>query len=144
MQSTKTRHAGRQPIVVERYLGGRVRQLLFEASADTRGSLVAFDFDGMPFEPRRSFVIHSVPADTARGGHAHAHAQQLMVCLAGIVAVELRHAGHVAHVQLASPCNALLVAAGVWAQQRYSGPEAILLVMASHPYDPDSYVIDPP
>lgn len=32
----------------------------------------------------------------------------------------------------------------VWAQQRYSGPEAALGVMAGHPYDPDAYLVEAP
>src|SRR3546814_3738939 len=91
-----------------------------------------------PVTPRRAFTVHGVPAGTSRGGHAHARGQQLLVCLSGEVIVELRFRGEIEQVRLARPNNALLVDAGVWARQTYLD-DAVLLVLASEPYDADSY-----
>lgn len=135
--------SGRRPAEVRCYWGGLARLLEWKDCVDQRGRLVAFDFMHMPFEPRRSFVVQGVPEGMVRGGHAHAHGHQLLICLAGTILVDMRHGGDVQHVELCVPTLGLLVTAGIWAQQRYSGPEAVLLVMASHPYDPDSYLVIP-
>ena len=131
------------PVESRSWWGGLARLLQVGAWVDPRGCLVDFDFRALPFAPRRSFVIRDVPAGTARGGHAHARAHQLLVCLAGTVVVELRHAGEMRQVELSDPAQALLVMAGVWARQRYSGPEAVLMVMASEPYEADAYLPGP-
>ena len=38
----------------------------------------------------------------------------------------------------------LLIRTGVWAQQEYTTADSALLVLASEPYDPDSYILTPP
>jgi len=106
---------------------------------DPRGALVPLDFGSLPFVPRRAFLVQDVPPGQVRGGHAHAHGQQLLVCVAGKVDVELRHRGQSEHVVLRAGSDALLVKAGVWAQQAY-GADAVLLVLSSDAYDPDAYV----
>lgn len=106
---------------------------------DERGELLPLDFRRLPFVPCRAFLVRHVPSGRARGGHAHLHARQLMVCAAGEVDVEIRYAGLSARVTLRLDGNALLVEPGVWARQVY-GAGAALLVLASHPYDPAGYV----
>lgn len=139
-----TNDCHRRPAEVRSYWGGLARLLEFGECVDPRGRLVEFDYSCMPFEPHRSFLVHGVPAGTVRGGHAHTYGCQLLICLAGTVVVVMRHGDDVQHVELSARTQALLVTAGIWAQQRYSGPEAMLLVMTSHPYDPDSYLVAPP
>lgn len=129
---------------VRSYWNGSARLLQLSDHADQRGNLLALDFPDLPFEPRRSFVVHGAPRGTVRGGHAHKHGSQLLICLSGAVVVEMRFDGDVQRVELSTRTRALLLGAGVWAQQHYSGPNAILLVMASHPYDADSYLPESP
>lgn len=118
---------------------GRARLHPLPAFVDERGELLPLDFGQLPFVPCRAFLVRQVPLGQARGGHAHLRARQLMVCAAGEVAVELRHDGLSARVTLRPDGNALLVEPGVWARQVY-GAGAALLVLASHPFDPDGYV----
>jgi UDP-2-acetamido-3-amino-2,3-dideoxy-glucuronate N-acetyltransferase len=135
---------GGRMIEVDRWFGGAA--VLYRAHRDgdrARGSLVAFDLEDLPFVPRRVFVVRDVPAGAVRGGHAHARGEQLLVCSAGEVAVELRREGETARVVLDTPTLALLVRSGVWARQTYEGPDTVLAVLATTPYDPASYVSDP-
>ena len=122
--------------------GGLVRVLELPEAVDARGSLVAFDADALPFPPRRVFFVHSSPVDSVRGRHAHRHGQQVLCCLAGAVAVELRFGGETRAVMLDSPRRALLIGAQVWSAQRFLAPATLLLVMVSEPYDPAGYVVD--
>lgn len=118
--------------------------LPFPAHVDPRGSLVELDFRQLPFVPRRIFLVAGAVAGTSRGGHAHKHGQQLLVCVSGTVEVETVHlGGREVHV-LESPTRALLVPERVWSRQIFREAGSRLLVLASHPYDPDSYVEDLP
>jgi dTDP-4-dehydrorhamnose 3,5-epimerase-like enzyme len=125
------------------YWGGLVRVLQLPEAADPRGSLVAFDADALPFPPRRVFFVHSAPVGSVRGQHAHRHGQQVLCCVAGAVAVELRFGGETRAVVLDSPRRALLIGARVWSAPRFVAPASMLLVMVSEPYDPDGYVVEP-
>ena len=125
---------------LDSFWSGRARVLELPELADPRGSLVPFDADALPFAPRRVFFVHGAPVGSVRAGHAHRKARQVLCCLAGSVAVELRLDGETRQVPLASPRHALLIDARVWSAQRYLEPGTLLLVMASEPYDPDGYV----
>lgn len=120
------------------FFGGRARLYRFSRHTDARGTLLATD--QLPFAPFRAFLVRDVPPGTTRGGHAHTHGQQLLVRLSGRIQVELRAAGEKQFVELNESADALLIEAGVWARQTYL--DAQLLVLASHPYDPASYLCD--
>jgi len=120
----------------------RVRRISLVRKDDARGSLLPFDFASLPFLPQRLFVVYEVPPVTARGGHAHKRARQLLVCLVGRIDVELRDGGLTETVILDSADSGLLIEAGVWSAQTYVAPGSILLALASEPYDAGSY-LDP-
>lgn len=120
----------------------RARTLRFPPRDDDRGSLLPLDFTGLPFAPRRLFVVQQVPPGSVRGQHAHKRARQLLVCVAGRVEVELRDAGAAESVTLDRADTGLLIEAGVWAAQTYVEPGTVLLVLSSEPYDSESYVRD--
>ncbi len=102
------------------------------------------EFSTLPFQPRRTFVVTDVPPGTTRGGHAHARGQQLLVCVAGAVRVELRSGTAPETVTLDRADRGLLLEAGVWAAQTYEEAGTVLLVLASEPFADVSYLNDPP
>jgi dTDP-4-dehydrorhamnose 3,5-epimerase-like enzyme len=128
--------------VLASFWDGRVRVLQLPEHADPRGTLVAFDGDGLPFAPRRVFFVHSAAVGSVRGQHAHRRGQQVLCCLAGSVAVELRLGGATQSLVLGSPRSALVVDAPVWSALRVLAPGTLILVMVSEPFDPDGYVVD--
>lgn len=128
--------------VIAAFLGGRARLLAFAARIDARGALTPLAFDALPFEPRRSFFVHGVPAGTVRGGHSHRTARQLLFCVSGAIEVLMRHGDEQAAVTLDDCSQGLLIEAGVWAQQTYITPGAVLCALASEPFDPDCYQRD--
>lgn len=132
----------RQPVADDRteYFGGRARRWPLEPKEDARGVLLPFAFHGMPFAPRRAFVVADVPAGGVRGGHAHRHGTQLLVCVQGRIEVRMRCTGEDALLELLPWTSALLVGAGVWCRQRYVAAGSVLLVFASDDYDPGSYL----
>jgi dTDP-4-dehydrorhamnose 3,5-epimerase-like enzyme len=122
------------------YFGGRARLLACDRHADARGVLVPFHFDALPFVPCRAFVVGDVPAGTVRGGHAHRSATQILVCLQGRIEVLLRVGNEEVALTLEPLRFGLVVGPGVWCRQRYLADGSVLLVFASEPYDPASYV----
>jgi dTDP-4-dehydrorhamnose 3,5-epimerase-like enzyme len=95
---------------------------------------------GLPFEPVRSFVVFNVPSENVRGEHAHKQCQQLLVCLRGAVTVLCDDGRSRQEFVLDSPALGLYIPPRVWGVQHQYSPDAMLLVHASHPYDPDDYV----
>lgn len=126
----------------ETWLDGKARRIPIERIRDERGSLLPLDFHALPFEPRRIFVVHEVPAGAVRGRHAHHRSRQLLVRLQGRIEVEMRCQGVSARTVLEDSQAGLLLEAGVWSAQTYLEPGSSLLVLASEAYHPSSYITD--
>jgi dTDP-4-dehydrorhamnose 3,5-epimerase-like enzyme len=116
----------------------------FSCHRDVRGALVPVHLGDLPFEPARVFVVTDVPAGTTRGRHSHRVQRQVLTCVSGRIAVELRRPGAgVDHVRL-GPGQGVLVEPGTWAAETYEAQGSVLLVMADGPYDTDELVHEPP
>ncbi|MEQ9394751.1 sugar 3,4-ketoisomerase [Haliea sp.] len=111
--------------------------------SDERGLLLPLDWESLPFTPRRIFTVSGVPAGTVRGGHGHRTCAQLLVAIAGEIEVQLAHGGERRRVVLTPDSPALLVRAGVWFSQTYLSEGAVLLVLASEPYNAAAIFDDP-
>jgi dTDP-4-dehydrorhamnose 3,5-epimerase-like enzyme len=110
---------------------------------DLRGNLSARELgQGLPFEPKRYFVVLDVPTRRVRGEHAHRRCAQLLVCLKGSVACVVDDGKGREEIALDSPELALHVPPMVWAVQYKYSDDAVLLVLASHEYDADDYIRD--
>jgi serine acetyltransferase/dTDP-4-dehydrorhamnose 3,5-epimerase-like enzyme len=110
---------------------------------DLRGNLFAREVGkGLPFVPKRYFIVHDVPSKEVRGEHAHRSLEQLLVCIRGSVAVMVDDGLHRQEVVLDSPELALYVPPMVWGVQYKYTVDAALLVFASDVYDPNDYIRD--
>jgi dTDP-4-dehydrorhamnose 3,5-epimerase-like enzyme len=111
--------------------------------ADLRGSLVAHELaDLLPFTPARSFVVFDVPSQHVRGEHAHRQCWQFLTCVHGQVTVHVDDGERRAEVVLDTPGRGVVVPPMVWASQFGYSPDAVLVVLASLPYDPTDYIRD--
>jgi len=110
---------------------------------DLRGDLIARETGkGLPFVPRRCFLVLDVPSKEVRGEHAHRTCEQLLVCVRGSLSVVCDDGQHRQEFALDTPEIGLYVPPMVWAvQYRYSA-DAMLLVLASHGYDAQDYIRD--
>ena len=110
---------------------------------DARGSLLVRETgNGLPFVPRRTFFVFDVPAGRKRGDHAHKACHQLLICLKGRVDCIVDNGRERAEVTLGSRDMALHLPPMVWGVQKEYHDDAILMVLASHEYDPDDYIRD--
>lgn len=113
------------------------------AATDLRGSLVAGTAnDHVPFLPRRFFTVFDVPSKDVRGEHAHRVCEQFLLCLAGSVSVVVDDGTERAEFVLDRPDVAVYMPPLTWGTQYKYSQDAVLLVLASHPYDPEDYIRD--
>ncbi len=93
-----------------------------------------------PFD--RFYFITGVPAGERRGGHAHKHQHEYIICMQGSVTVHVESLGSSDTVALARPGAALFLPAGYWRDLVDFSADAVIAVLASAPYSEADYVHD--
>ena len=112
-------------------------------AVDLRGSLSAGEFStDIPFVPLRYFLVFDVPGKDVRGEHAHKQCQQFLVCARGSVSVVVDDGTRSEEFVLDQPDVGLYIPPMIWAIQYKYSSDAVLLVFASHHYDPADYIRD--
>lgn len=110
---------------------------------DIRGRLVAGEIDKeLPFKPVRFFVVHAVPSREVRGEHAHRECHQFLICVKGSVRLMVDDSMNRQEIELNRPDIGIHLKPYVWGTQYKYSSDAVLLVFASHSYDPDDYIRD--
>jgi UDP-2-acetamido-3-amino-2,3-dideoxy-glucuronate N-acetyltransferase len=110
---------------------------------DMRGDLSAGEFERhVPFAVRRYFMVFDVPSEDVRGEHAHRTCHQFMLCVRGRCRVVVDDGRARAEVELDRPNLGLHLPPMVWGIQYRHSADALLLVFASHYYDPADYIRD--
>jgi acetyltransferase-like isoleucine patch superfamily enzyme/dTDP-4-dehydrorhamnose 3,5-epimerase-like enzyme len=113
----------------------------FPLIRDIRGCLSAGEFDEIvPFTPKRYFLVFDVPSIETRGAHAHHLCHQFLICVKGSCSVLVDDGENKLEVELSSPNRAVYIPPMVWGIQYKYSSDAVLLVFASHKYDPDDYI----
>ena len=130
-----------KPVQRLRVAGATLSRLV--RADDLRGSLVSGEVSSsIPFVPRRFFSVMHVPSKDVRGAHAHYKCKQFLVCQAGSVAVVVDDGRVREEVVLDDPQYGLYVPPMVWSVQYRYTADAILLVLASEPYEAGDYIRD--
>ena len=112
-------------------------------AVDLRGSLSAGEVPAhLPFAPRRYFMVYDVPGKEVRGEHAHRRCRQFLVCARGSLSVVVDDGKTSEEIVLNSPEIGLYLPPMVWAVQYKYSSDALLVVLASDPYDPNDYIRD--
>lgn len=117
-----------------------VRLIETRLHTDLRGSLSALEGGDLPFTPKRVFTVFDVSSKEVRGEHAHRECAQLLTCVAGSVHVLWDDGVERGQIVLDSPTKSLYLPSWVWGSQFRFSDTAALVVLASHPYDPDDYI----
>ncbi len=108
-----------------------------------RGNLTALEFTrDLPFVPQRIFMTYGIPSELTRGEHAHKLCEQFLVCVHGECHVIVDDGENREEFCLNRPTHGLLVPPMVWAQEHLHSADSVLMVLASHPYEPADYVRD--
>jgi len=108
---------------------------------DVRGSLTVGEVPTeVPFTPVRYFVVFDVPSLELRGEHAHKRCQQFLICLKGSLRVLLDDGCNRCEVLLNRPDLGIFMPEMIWGTQYHTSSDAVLLVLASRPYESDDYL----
>ena len=107
--------------------------------SDLRGRLVAANFADLPFVPQRIFSVFDVPSERIRGSHAHRQCDQLLISLSGSIHCVIDDGTRRDEVRLDSPDMGLYLPAMTWGTQYKYTRDAVLLVLASHPYSAEEH-----
>lgn len=111
-----------------------------EHAVDLRGRVAVAEHASLPFKPRRTFFVYGVPSAEVRGEHAHYSCSQLLVCVHGQVRCLVDDGWRRAEYLLNDPTVGLHVPPLHWGSQFGYSPDAVLAVLASHPYNELDYI----
>lgn len=108
---------------------------------DPRGNLSVIEGnDIVPFDIKRVFYLYDVPADSARGGHAHHWAIQFMIAVAGSFDVVLDNGIEQRRYTLNRPYRGLIIPPGYWRTMDNFSSGSVCMVVTNIHYDEDDYI----
>lgn len=107
---------------------------------DSRGSLTVID-GLLPFEIKRVYYIYNVQGE--RGGHRHKVARQCLIALVGKCTVHVNNGQTLVGFELSRPDLGLIIEPEDWHTMDGFSTGAVLLVLASHPYERSDYIDEP-
>lgn len=98
--------------------------------------------DQIPFDIKRVYSIFNVNPGFSRGFHAHKKNSQILFCLNSDIKVIVDDGKNREEVFLDTPGKGLFLDRMIWHEMHGFKSNTILLVLASHVYDPDDYIRD--
>ncbi len=96
----------------------------------------------LPFVPQRYFLTYAIPSEQTRGAHAHLRCSQFLVCAHGECHLVVDDGKNREEFCLNRPSLGVLVPPMVWAVEHLHTADSVLMVLASHPYEPSDYIRD--
>ena len=109
--------------------------------SDERGDLIPFEFNKLPFIPKRIFTVNGVPKDSIRGGHSHFETIQVLVCINGEIEVYLNDGESIWETKIKKG-EYVYVDKLIWDTQKFLTQDSVLLVICSTGYNIDDYILD--
>jgi len=113
----------------------------YKSYKDCRGELIPIEFDSLPFEPKRIFVVQDVPIGFRRGFHAHFKNQQFLICLKGKIRVGI-HDGLALKEKILRSKESILIKNLEWDYQDFLEKKSILLVICSTNFNKKDYILN--
>ena len=109
--------------------------------SDKRGCLTIVEQGHeIPFDIQRVYWIHSVPQGEERGYHSNTEMYEYVVAVNGCVDITLEDINGRRDYHLDAKDKGLLIPPDTWDEIKNFSPDAVLLVLASHGYNPDTYI----
>ena len=110
---------------------------------DDKGSLIPIEskLDCL-IDIERIFYVYNVPSNEVRGKHSHKKTVQVLICIKGSCEIKCDDGDKSKTFILDNPSKALYVPQGIWAEETYSNPETMLMVLCNTKYQKEDYVFD--
>jgi len=119
----------------------QVIKYVFQPHGDDRGQLIALEeFTDIPFEIKRVYYMYDTAEGVTRGFHAHKSLEQILICIHGTCKILLDNGKEKKIVPLEKPYEGLYVSNYMWREMFDFSDDAVLLVLASKPYDESDYI----
>lgn len=119
----------------------QVIKYVFQPHGDERGQLVALEeFKDIPFSIKRVYYMYDTGEGVVRGHHAHKHLQQILICIHESCKIRLDNGTEEKVIPLERPYEGLYVSGAMWREMYDFSPDAVLMVLASEPYDESDYI----
>jgi acetyltransferase-like isoleucine patch superfamily enzyme/dTDP-4-dehydrorhamnose 3,5-epimerase-like enzyme len=126
-------------LVQPKVSGVSVTKLKFVS--DLRGDLSVAELEKeIPFDIKRIFWVYNVPSERVRGSHVHRKLHEFLICVKGSVSVVVDDGNSREELILNNPSIGLHLPPRVWRTLYKYSSDAVLLVLASSPYDPSDYI----
>ena len=121
----------------------QVVKYVFKPHGDERGQLVALEeWRDIPFEIKRVYYMYETVNGVVRGRHAHKSLEQILICIHGTCKILLDNGSEKKVVPLEKPYEGLYISNDMWREMYDFSTDAVLLVLASQPYDESDYIRD--
>jgi hypothetical protein len=115
----------------------------FPKILDDRGNLTFVEAERhVPFGIPRVYWIYDVPGGESVGSHAYRQLQEVIIALSGSFEVFLDDGMAQKTVTLNRAYYGLYVPNMLWRRMQHFSTNAVALVLASLPYDPEDYIRD--
>ena len=108
---------------------------------DTRGNLTFVEaLEHIPFEVKRTFWIYDIPGGEVRAGHAQKQLDEFIIALTGSFDVAVDDGINTITYSLDRSYYGLYVPHMFWRELRNFSTNAVAMVLASRPYEPQDYI----
>ncbi len=113
----------------------------FTPHGDDRGQLLALEeYKDIPFDIKRVYYIYDTLPGVTRGRHAHKNLEQILICVHGSCMLRLDDGFEQKEVLLDKPFEGVYISNDIWREMYDFSPDAVLLVLASEPYNEADYI----
>ncbi len=109
--------------------------------SDNRGNLTVIEKE-IPFDIKRIFYIYGVD-DSIRGGHRHHTTTQAAICINGSCIITNDNGITKEDFLMNHPEKCLIINPEDWHTMHHFTADAVLLVLASTPFDANDYIFEP-
>jgi len=120
-----------------------IATLNFPRILDDRGNLTFVEHERhVPFPIARVYWIYDVPGGESRGSHAYKSLQECIIAISGSFDVYLTDGSAEKMITLNRAYYGLYVPPMIWRTMKTFSTNAVALVLASAPYNPEDYIRD--
>jgi hypothetical protein len=119
------------------------RRLPVKPFSDSRGALCVWEQERhVPYRIARTYFMYQVPNPIHRGEHAHRQLERTLIALAGGADLKLDDGRQQHRLRLESPAEGIYVPPMIWTDLHNFTADAVILCLASMPYDEADYIRD--
>ena len=120
-----------------------VKEIQFKVNGDERGKLVVAEgLKDVPFNIARIFYIYGADTEIVRGCHANRKSEFVFINVCGSSKVKVMDGKDEQIYLLDKPYKGIYMPEMVWKEMYDFSEDAVLLVLASEPYDAAEYIKD--